>query len=80
MALIRGLKGLFPCPMCLVPQHAQSNLSGTFELRTQAESQKLVEKALGSATLAEAESILKVQSLRPVRVILFLFFKTRRVC
>lgn len=72
MALIRGLKGLFPCPICLVPRDEQSNLSiaRTFELRTQTGSQNLVERALSSATLAEAEIILKEQSLRPVQVLL----------
>lgn len=81
MALIRGLKGLYPCPICLISNDDQSNLSVIFTLRTQHDSKALVDDALESATAEAAEAILKTQSLRPVKVfkfyqILTCFYKT----
>ena len=39
MALIRGVKANYPCPICLVPKEDLSNLSNTYELRTTASMQ-----------------------------------------
>lgn len=73
MALIRGLMGLYPCPICLVPKDNQSDLSlaMTFALRTQSDSQDHVKDALKSTTVEAAEAILKKRSLRPVKVFKF---------
>lgn len=68
MALIRGVKGLFPCPICLVPQDQLSDLSETFPLRTQQESEALFHNAQEMRTQEEKEKLMKSQSLRMVEV------------
>ncbi|KAG1720903.1 uncharacterized protein EDB91DRAFT_1240362 [Suillus paluster] len=55
MALICGLMGKFPCPVCLVPHDELSNTLKVFPLRTCTETKAL---------LARAEQILSSQSLR----------------
>jgi hypothetical protein len=74
MALTRGVNGLFPCPVCLVPQSEQSNLSQSHPLRTADESQLIVMKALKETNAAGRNKITKEQSLRPVMV-WFLYLK-----
>ncbi|KAF8066566.1 hypothetical protein FPV67DRAFT_1196119 [Lyophyllum atratum] len=66
MSLIRGLKGHFPCPICLVPNALQSDLSQTFMLRTQPESESIVRTAQSQATLDAGEKMLSKYSLRSV--------------
>jgi hypothetical protein len=68
MALIRGLKGLYPCPMCLVPQEQQSDLSQIFPLRTQQGSEALFHQAQALNRVEDKERLLKSQSLRMVKV------------
>lgn len=67
MSLIRGIKSLFPCPICLVPRDKLSDLSQVYELRTQKNSEALVRDTQGM-TMADAEQKLRNQSLRPVQV------------
>ncbi|KAG1863490.1 hypothetical protein C8R48DRAFT_748092 [Suillus tomentosus] len=65
MALIRGLKGKFPCPVCLVPQDEQSVLR-THELRTCHQSKDVLRLARSMPSEKEKEDHLKAFSLRDV--------------
>ncbi|KAJ6542460.1 hypothetical protein DFH09DRAFT_1249393 [Mycena vulgaris] len=67
MALIRGLQGLYPCPICFVPWDQQSDLSTAHPLRTGIESQRILEEARETRTVAEREEILKDHGLRDVK-------------
>ncbi|KAG2121427.1 hypothetical protein DEU56DRAFT_873780 [Suillus clintonianus] len=66
MALIRGLKGKFPCPICLVPRDEQSVLSHELRLRTSAESEETLQLARAKKSKKEREKLLKTYSLRDV--------------
>jgi len=68
MALIRGLKGKFPCPICLVPQDMQSTFSDTYPLRTSAHSEDILKSARALPSKKEKEKMLKSFSLRDVEV------------
>jgi len=68
MALIRGLKGLYPCPICFVPWNEQSDLSTEHPLRTAMESQHILSDARAKNTVAEREELLKDNGLRNVDV------------
>ncbi|KAG2117609.1 hypothetical protein DEU56DRAFT_874099 [Suillus clintonianus] len=65
MALIRGLKGKFPCPVCLVPQDEQSVLR-PHELRTSRQSKDTLHTARSRPSEKEKEDQLKAFSLRNV--------------
>jgi hypothetical protein len=67
MALIRGEKGLYPCPICLVPRDQQSNLLRFHTLRTAVHTQRTYEAGL-KLTATEREELLKSQGLRNVAV------------
>lgn len=71
MSLIRGVKGLFPCPICLVPQHELSDLSKTYPLRTQEHSEAIFKQAETMKRKGDKEKLLKRYSLRNVKVYLF---------
>ncbi|KAJ7184441.1 hypothetical protein C8R46DRAFT_1064066 [Mycena filopes] len=66
MALIRGLKGLYPCPVCFVPWNEQSDLSTEHPLRTGKGSEKILEEARAMRTAAERDEELKDNGLRDV--------------
>lgn len=68
MALIRGLRGAAPCPVCLIPQGQQSTLNriNMHPLRTKAEAQAMVKQVY--PTRAVQESQLQPQGLRPIEV------------
>ncbi|KAG1826427.1 hypothetical protein EV424DRAFT_1600316 [Suillus variegatus] len=66
MSLIRGLKGKFPCPVCLVPQDMQSIYTEELTLRTSAESQQVLKTARLAKTKKARENHLKAFSLRDV--------------
>ena len=68
MSLIRGLKGKFPCPVCLVPQELQSVFSDEHPLRTSIQSLNILNTARSTSTEKEKEQQLKVYSLRDVEV------------
>ena len=68
MALIRGSKGLYPCPVCLVPKGELADLSKTFELRTKENMKAIYEQASDANTAGEKEIILKAYSLRDIKV------------
>ncbi|KAF8148996.1 hypothetical protein K438DRAFT_2016359 [Mycena galopus ATCC 62051] len=66
MALIRGLQGLYPCPICFVPWDQQSDLSTEHPLRSSAESQQILEVARAKSTKEEREEHLKDHGLRDI--------------
>ncbi|KAG1730131.1 uncharacterized protein EDB91DRAFT_1239146 [Suillus paluster] len=66
MALIRGLMGKFPCPICLVPHNELSNTLNVYPLRTSVDTKALCARAQESTTLQAREQILSSQSLRNV--------------
>jgi hypothetical protein len=66
MALIHGLKGKFPCPICLVPQDEQL-ANHVFALRTTCSSQHVLHTARAKHTEKEWED-LKAYSLQNVEV------------
>jgi hypothetical protein len=72
MALIRGLMGKFPCPVCLVPCDELSNTLKVFPLCTCTGTKALLAQAQESSTLDTREQILSSQSLRNVDVSLTL--------
>ncbi|KAH9885840.1 hypothetical protein C8Q73DRAFT_659190, partial [Cubamyces lactineus] len=67
MSLIRGGKGLFPCPVCLVPKTQLSKYDMQWPKRTGEEAQRLLQEALAQRTLHEREAILQGWSLRPIQ-------------
>ncbi|KAG1906807.1 uncharacterized protein F5891DRAFT_1238949 [Suillus fuscotomentosus] len=66
MALIRGLMGKFPCPICLVPHDELSKTSNIYPLCTSAGAKALRVQAQESTTLEAREQILSSKSLRDV--------------
>ncbi|KAG1896768.1 uncharacterized protein F5891DRAFT_1130156 [Suillus fuscotomentosus] len=66
MALIRGLMGKFPCPICLVPRDELSKTSNIYPLCTSAGAKALRVQARESTTLEVREQILSSESLRDV--------------
>ncbi|KAJ6473447.1 hypothetical protein DFH09DRAFT_891190, partial [Mycena vulgaris] len=66
MALIRGLQGLYPCPICFVSWNEQSDLSTEHPLRTGRHSEKILGDARALRTAAEKEELLKDNGLRDV--------------
>ncbi|KAG2093553.1 hypothetical protein BD769DRAFT_1615706 [Suillus cothurnatus] len=66
MALIRGLMGKFPCPICLVPREELSKISNVHRLRTSVDAKALRARARESTTLEVREQILSSESLRDV--------------
>ncbi|KDR67396.1 hypothetical protein GALMADRAFT_232065 [Galerina marginata CBS 339.88] len=65
MALIRGVKANYPCPICLVPKEALSNLSETFELRTTINMQRIWEEAQ-AMNATQRDALLRQYGLRDV--------------
>lgn len=68
MTLLRGLKGNFPCPICLVPRESQWDLSQSFHLRTANDSQAQFLKAMNEKNLEKHENFLKEHSIWPIEV------------
>ncbi|KAG1908652.1 uncharacterized protein F5891DRAFT_1124360 [Suillus fuscotomentosus] len=73
MALICGVKGKFPCSVCLVPQDEQS-VNRVFVLRTSCNSQQVLCTVSGKHTEKEKEEALKAYSVRNVENIFWKFF------
>ena len=68
MALIRGIRSHYPCPVCLVPADKLSDLSLSFPLRTTETMRTAYENANEADSAAEKEAILKEYGLRDVKV------------
>lgn len=77
MALICGAKGLFPCPICLIPRESFNNLHITAPLQTANETDAILEQSRNASTKGKAEKILKSHGAWDVKVdIIFLSFNT----
>ena len=68
MALIRGLRGKYPCPICFVKQEDMWNLLDESPLYTTELSVKIVLEARQKVTKTQAEEILKNAGLRNINV------------
>ncbi|KAH7906115.1 hypothetical protein BJ138DRAFT_1223855 [Hygrophoropsis aurantiaca] len=66
MALIRGLRSKFPCPVCLIPRDELSSMLVTYPLRSSAETQATIASARAQRTMEAKEDKLKSQALRDV--------------
>ncbi|KAI6100965.1 hypothetical protein EV401DRAFT_2061435 [Pisolithus croceorrhizus] len=66
MALIRGVKSNFPCPICLIPRDHISDFPAQCELRTTENVLKVLEDARSQDTQEKKEQILIQQGLRDV--------------
>ena len=68
MALIRGVRGAAPCPVCLVPQDQQVHLNRLplHPLRTKEDAHAVVGQVY--ETRVQQETNLKPQGLRPIEV------------
>ncbi|KAJ7257370.1 hypothetical protein C8J57DRAFT_1648450 [Mycena rebaudengoi] len=66
MALIRGVRGLYPCPVCLIKSDEQSDHNVTAVLRTATATPQLVASGRMLKSSEARESLLKSQSLRDV--------------
>ena len=68
MALIQGVRGAAPCPVCLVPQDQQVHLNRLplYPLRTKEDAHAVVQQVYESRV--QQESNLKPQGLRPIEV------------
>ena len=73
MALVRGTKSLFPCPVCLVPAEGMS--SGTSGTPRTTENMKKVYHEASGMEPAPREELLKSYSLRYVEVCWVLFYQ-----
>lgn len=67
MALIRGVKSDFPCPICLVPGDQMSDGS-THDLRTTRSMQKVYDEAMKLPTKTRQHEHLQKYGLRRVEV------------
>jgi len=67
MALIRGLRGLCPCPKCLIPHDKLSDLSQKYELYTARTTQDIFKSAAGLKAAAR-DDIFKKHGLRDIKV------------
>ncbi|KAI6095858.1 hypothetical protein F5141DRAFT_1191180 [Pisolithus sp. B1] len=63
MALVRGVKSNFPCPMCLVPCDDISKFPAQCELHTSAKVIKVLQEARSQETTEKREQILMQQGL-----------------
>lgn len=66
MCLIRGIRGLCPCPWCLVPAEQQLQLSQTFPSRQIQDVKPIVEDS--NLGITAKDQMLKEMSFRPISV------------
>ncbi|KAG1771613.1 hypothetical protein EV702DRAFT_1181456 [Suillus placidus] len=66
MSLTRGIKSLWPCPVCLVPHDDLLDTLKTYPRRTSDQSQNVVKSARDKETAEEREDMLKQYGLRDV--------------
>ncbi|THU80412.1 hypothetical protein K435DRAFT_695754, partial [Dendrothele bispora CBS 962.96] len=71
MALIRGFRGLCPCPKCLISSEKLSDLSLHHEPRTPAHTVQILNKAKLLHRKADQDELLKSYGLRPYPNVFF---------
>ncbi|KAF7296941.1 hypothetical protein MIND_00925900 [Mycena indigotica] len=69
MALIRGVRALYPCPICLVKAEDLSRLDLAAPLRSTEDSEAVYHKAASCKTVEQREDELKAVGLRNVEVV-----------
>ncbi|KAG1888651.1 hypothetical protein F4604DRAFT_1889529 [Suillus subluteus] len=67
MALTRGIKSLWPCPVCLVPHDNLLDTLKTYACRTSTQSQDILQAAWDKGTAEERDNLLKQYGLRDVQ-------------
>jgi phage-related baseplate assembly protein len=74
MALIRGLRGLFPCPRCLVPSDELTQFMQHYAFRSTVSMKSIVEKANSFVLAGDKEELLKSYGLRSANVSRLIYF------
>ncbi|TFK19099.1 hypothetical protein FA15DRAFT_709284 [Coprinopsis marcescibilis] len=72
MAMIRGIRSLFPCPVCMIPAEEQSDLSKLWPLRTMAWMEKVYRETIGMSK-ENRNKALKAFGLRAVENVFWQF-------
>ncbi|KAG2090404.1 uncharacterized protein F5147DRAFT_748245 [Suillus discolor] len=67
MSLTRGIKSLWPCPVCLVPHDDLLDTLKAYPRRTSDQSQNVLQVARGKQTAEERDDMLKQYGLRDVQ-------------
>ncbi|KAG1838862.1 hypothetical protein DFJ58DRAFT_718667 [Suillus subalutaceus] len=67
MSLTRGIKSLWPCPVCLVPHDNLLDALKTYPRRTSDQLQNILQVARGKQTAEERDDTLKQYGLRDVQ-------------
>jgi hypothetical protein len=67
MSLIRGFRGKFPCPICLVPGDELADISKTWPQWTAAHTQELLNNARG-LNKTDRENLLSKNGIRNINV------------
>ncbi|KAG1886896.1 uncharacterized protein F5891DRAFT_1200395 [Suillus fuscotomentosus] len=67
MSLTRGIKSLWPCPVCLVPHDNLLDALKTYPRQTSDQSQNILQVAWGKQTAEERDDTLKQYGLRDVQ-------------
>ncbi|KAG1861504.1 hypothetical protein DFJ58DRAFT_715418 [Suillus subalutaceus] len=67
MALTRGIKSLWPCPVCLIPHDNLLDTLKTYACRTSTQSQDILQAAQDKGTAEERDNLLKQYGLRDVQ-------------
>lgn len=68
MSLTRGIKSLWPCPVCLVPHVDLLDTLKTYPSRTSNQSQNVLRAAQDKDTAEERDNTLKQYGLHDVQV------------
>ena len=68
MALTRGVKGLYPCPRCLIQNERQGDVLHIARLRTTTDMKAVLLEARSKKYVKEQKAILKAVGLRNVDV------------
>ncbi|KAG1849526.1 hypothetical protein F4604DRAFT_1883786 [Suillus subluteus] len=66
MSLTRGVRSLWPCPVCLIPHNKLSDTSCRYPLRTSRDSQAVLAAVQAKETAEEREEVLKGYGLRDI--------------
>lgn len=74
MSLTRGVRALWPCPVCLVPHDKLSDMTRCYPRRTSCDSQAILATARAKDTAEEREEALKEYGLRDILVRLSVLF------
>jgi hypothetical protein len=67
MASLRGARGLFPCPVCLVPKDEQWKASAVYPVRTTKDARSIYRRAK-TMLQKDREKLLKDHGMRFVQV------------